>query len=252
MNSSLVNRIKRFSFVVFLKKISFVLIILGIFTLSLFFGVWNIKHFDYANSKFVNVSKEQMDSYLEIFKGKNIFLVSPSEIEKEVNKNNGYISSANAKKVLPNKILIYFEEYMPYYLGYSSGKCHLFSQEGIKLEEICEECEKECLEYSVSQQLIHILSNSVLESGNMLIFQQEFETISLVLSEFGYTVMDIKILNGITSITDSNDHLFIFDITYDLDTQLSRLYLVGKKINADEIEFRSLDLRFERPVMKLK
>ena len=252
MNSSLVNRIKRFSFVIFLKKISLILIILTIFVITILLGVWNIKQFDYSTSEFVNISEEQMDSYLEIFKGKNIFLVSPSEIEKEVNNNNGYISSVNAKKVLPNKILIYFEEYMPYYLGYSSSKCHLFSQEGIKLEEICEECEKECLEYSISQQLIYILSNSVLESGNMLIFQQEFETISLVLLEFGYTVKDINILNGITSIKDSDDHLFVFDITYDLDTQLSRLYLVGKKINVDEIQFSSLDLRFERPVMKLK
>lgn len=214
--------------------------------------MWNIKKFEYSNLQFVNVSKEQLDSYVEKFKGRNIFLISPSEIEREIGKSNGYISSVYAKKVLPNKILISLEEYIPYYLGYSSSKCNLFSKEGIKLEDICEECEKECLEYSNSLEVIYILSDSVLESGNMLIFQEEFEMISRVLLEFGYSIKDINIVNGVTTVRDSNDHIFTFDITYDLNTQLSRMYLVGKKINADEIEFRSLDLRFERPVMKLK
>jgi len=252
MNSSFVNRLKRFSLVVFLKKISFLIIISGIFVISLLLGLWNIKSFEYSNSQFVNVTREQLDSYLVIFKGRNIFQISPSEIEEEIEKSNGYISSVYAKKILPNKILISFEEYMPYYLGYSSSKCNLFSKEGIKLEDICEECEKECLEYSNSLKVIYILSDSVLESSNMLIFQKEFEMISLVLLEFGYSVKDINIVNGVTTVRDSNAHTFTFDLTYDLNTQLSRMYLVGKKINTDEIEFRSIDLRFERPVMKLK
>ncbi|KKP81665.1 MAG: hypothetical protein UR84_C0019G0015, partial [candidate division WS6 bacterium GW2011_GWD1_35_594] len=60
------------------------------------------------------------------------------------------------------------------------------------------------------------------------------------------------LLDGIATIMDTDGHIFVFDITYDLDTQLGRMYLVGEKINTDLIEFKSLDLRFERPVMRLK
>ncbi|MDY0096998.1 MAG: hypothetical protein RBS01_01435 [Candidatus Dojkabacteria bacterium] len=130
--------------------------------------------------------------------------------------------------------------------------CHFFSKEGIRLEELCKECESECMEYATSIESVYISSESVLESGNLLIYREEFEKISKLLSQFGYDINDINIVKGISTITDRKDHTFIFDISNDLDLQLSRMYLVGEKINEQEINFKSLDLRFERPVMKLK
>ena len=252
MNSSALNRVKRFPFVVFLKKIFPILIFLIIFVITLLIGVWDIKKFKYSNSEFDNVSKEQIDSYVESFKGKNIFVVDPSEIEYEIRNGNGYISEVYAKKVLPNSISISFKEYEVRYTGYSSDVCHFFSKEGVRLEEVCSECEKECLEYSTSLESIYISSESVLESNRLLIYREEFDKISKLLSQFGYEIKDINIVKGISTIKDIDEHTFVFDISNDLDLQLSRMYLVGEKINEQEINFKSLDLRFERPVMRLK
>ena len=252
MSNSVLNRIKRFPLVIFLRKISPILIFLAILGVTLLIGVWDIKDFKYSNSKFINVSEEQLGSYIQPFWGKNIFLVDPSDIENEIKNSNGYISEVYAKKILPNKIEISFEEYEVRYTGYSSNVCHFFSKEGIRLEEICKECESECMEYSTSLQSIYVSSESVLESGKLLIYREEFDKISRLLSKFGYDIKDINIVKGMATIMDREGHNFIFDISNDLDVQLSRMYLVGEKINEQEINFKSLDLRFERPVMKLK
>jgi hypothetical protein len=252
MSNSVLNKVRRFPLVIFLKKIFPILAILLIFVITLLIGVWDIKEFKYSDSEFVNISKEQIDSYVESFLGNNIFLIDPSDIENEIKKGNGYISKVYAKKILPNKIGISFTEYEVRYTGYSSDVCHFFSKEGIRLEELCKECESECMEYATSIESVYISSESVLESGNLLIYREEFEKISKLLSQFGYDINDINIVKGISTITDTKDHTFIFDISNDLDIQLSRMYLVGEKINEQEINFKSLDLRFERPVMKLK
>lgn len=252
MSNSVLNKIRRFPLVIFLKKISLILIAFLIFIITILLGVWNIKEFKYSNSEFVNVSKEQLDSYVENFLGENIFLINPSDIENEIKKSNGYISEVYAKKNLPNKIGISFEEYEVRYTGYSSNVCHFFSKEGVRLEEVCSECESECLEYSTSLESIYISSESVLESGNLLIYREEFEKISKLLSQFGYEIKEINIVKGISTIKDIENHIFVFDLSNELDLQLSRMYLVGEKINEQVINFESLDLRFERPVMKLK
>ena len=46
--------------------------------------------------------------------------------------------------------------------------------------------------------------------------------------------------------------MVIIEINQDYMIQASKLYLVLEKANIDGIEYKSLDLRFERPVMKLK
>jgi hypothetical protein len=43
---------------------------------------------------------------------------------------------------------------------------------------------------------------------------------------------------------------FSFSMSEDIDTQLERFIAVANKIKSDNLEFKSIDLRFERPVLK--
>lgn len=249
MNIALVNRIKRTTVVIFLRKIFWMLILVLILSISILIGVWNVKKFEYVNSNKVYVN--DINAYVTEYIGKNIFLVKPKDIEKDILSSNSYVKDVDAKKILPNKILVTVNEYVPKYIGYFNNRCVIFSTEGKELEEYCKDCESECLEHSDMLNTVFIKSDTVLSSESKLIFLEEINSISVLLMEFGYDVRNIDIFQGITQIYDTLDHSFTFDITYDLDTQLSRLYLVGEKINVQEINFSSVDLRFERPVMKL-
>ena len=219
MNIALVNRIKRTTVVIFLRKIFWMLILVLILSISILIGVWNVKKFEYVNSNKVYVN--DINAYVTEYIGKNIFLVKPKDIEKDILSSNSYVKDVDAKKILPNKILVTVNEYVPKYIGYFNNRCVIFSTEGKELEEYCKDCESECLEHSDMLNTVFIKSDTVLSSESKLIFLEEINSISVLLMEFGYDVRNIDIFQGITQIYDTLDHSFTFDITYDLDTQLS-------------------------------
>ena len=246
-----INKIKRFPLTVFLKKILPILLFLSVLFISFVFGLWNIRGFDYSGSKLEYISESELDSYLSEYLGKNIFVLSLSDAEKKLFNSNGYIKEVYIKKILPSKLNILVEELRPSYLGYSSERCLLFADTGESISEVCNECEQECIT-NREGDVVYIKSNSSLESNGRLIFFEQISSIQKVLSEFEYIMDIVSISNGIVEILDTQGHTFVFDITYDLDTQLARVYIVCQKIDEDMIKFNSLDLRFDRPVMRLE
>lgn len=248
---AVINKVKRFPIVVFLKRSIPFLVLILIILLSFLFGLWNVREFDYRNSQLNNVKSEKLDLYLSEYLGKNIFILSLPEIENKLIESDGYIKDVYIKKILPWKLGLLIEEYKGAYLGYSSNRCILFADNGKTISEICKECEKECLEKK-SSDVLYITSDSSLESNGYLLFFEEISKIQKVLSEFKYVATQVNITKGIATITDIGGHTFVFDITYDFDIQLARVYIVCQKINEDIIKFKSLDLRFDRPVMRLE
>lgn len=246
------NKIKRFSVVIFLRRILPLILFVLLFLFSLLFGVWNVKRFVYSNEQFKNITQEKISESLQQYIGENIFLVKPLDIKRSVLESSGYIKSVYVKKNIPSTISLTLQEYDTGYVAYYANICSLFSTEGVLLEKKCESCEQECKGYVINDESVYISSDTVLESGKRLIFREEFDMISKVLKEFGYIPIGINMSLGITTFTDIQGHTFVFDIADDLDTQLARLYLVGEKINVDQITFKSVDLRFERPVMRIE
>ncbi len=247
-----INRFKRIPLIVFLKKSIPIIVFLILLTLSFVFGLWNVRSFEYNDSELINVKKSELDSYVSEYIDQNIFLVKPSDIQKTFLEKNGYIKEVYVKKVLPSKLNITIKEYIPSYLGYSTDRCLLFADSGEMIQEVCKDCKEECFNREAKKLLIYITSESSLENAQRLIFFEEIDGIRKVLTVFEYQIDSIDIKDGIATINDLDKHIFVFDISYELDTQLARMYVTGQKIDNDMIKFRSLDLRFERPVMKLE
>jgi hypothetical protein len=248
--NAIFSKIKRTSLVIFLRKILFVVITILIIIISFLLGLWDVKEFEYLNTDFNRFSSNQLDSHLSQYKGENIFLINPLEVEDLLITEEGYIKEARVEKILPGKLRITISEHIPFFAGYYSDRCILFSSDGTKINNICEECEKECFELSKDNIQVYIVSDSLLESSNKLIFLEEIKNVTKILDLFGYCTEKITIQNGLCSFEDDSNHTFTFDLAYNLDVQLARLYLVCQKIDNNMIQFSSLDLRFERPVMR--
>ncbi len=248
---AIVNRIKRISVVVFIKKYIIFFILLLILLISLLLGFWNVREIQFSLEEESYSEELLLNESVEDIKGKNIFLVSPLELEKKLMKENGFVKKVYIEKRVPSKIFIRVQEYTPAYIGYSSNRCVLFSQEGVHIKEICKDCLEGCMESATEYSAVFVLSDATLENSKRLILYSEFNDILKVLDTFGYEITSIDIVEGISTFKSSNENIFIFDITNDLDIQLSRMYLVGQKINSENIIFKSLDLRFVRPVMTL-
>lgn len=245
----IINKVKRFSLVVTLRKIMPFVSILGIFFLSTILGVWNVQSIEYEKDSLINVDNIKLDESLNIFLGKNIFLVDVHSIEDEVELKNTFVKRVEVDKVIPNKLKVTIEEYVPRYGFIFSNKCNLYAQEGVKIHEVCEDCVNECKVLSQEWKSIYIQSDDSLDSNGVFMYSEEIGNIINVLLEFGYVISEIEIEDGVTTLK-TGEKQFVFDVNEDLDTQLARMYLVGKKINSDSIEFETLDLRFDRPVLK--
>lgn len=248
----ILNKVRRVPVIVFLKRIMPIIIFILIVGLSFLIGLWNVRNFEYGDSKFQNVSSKDIDSYLSLFLKKNIFVIKPDDVANTLKSSNGYINIVSVKKILPSSLSIYIEEYIPFYFGYSSNSCLLFADTGELIKEICKECETDCKKESDTSQMVYINSNSVIESNNKLIFFEEIFKVKSLLEEFSYSISALTIQDGIAIFKDTQGHSFTFDLSNQLDIQLARMYLVGTKINKDMIQYTTLDLRFERPVMNIK
>ena len=249
---AIVNKINRFSPIVFFKKYLLLFLLLLLFFLSNILGFWNVREIQFDLKEKTNVDILSLQNSTEEIKGRNIFFVSPSEVQSLLNSQNGFVKRIYVEKRIPFTLYIQIEEYEPKFLGYASERCTLFSSEGVRISEICKECEDECKENLDRYSSIYISSNASLENEKRLIYQVEISNVLEILKIFGYEISSINISNGIANFESTDSHIFVFDISENLETQLNRVYIVGKKINDENMNFRSLDLRFERPVMKLK
>ncbi len=249
---SFFNKVLRFPLIVFIRRYILLFVIPLLFLFTNLVGLWDIRNIDIHLKKESYLKEEEILFSLDSVLGENIFLVSPGEIESLVMKSSGFVSDVYVEKNIPFTIKIDVKEYTPRYVGYYSEKCVLFSEEGKLILEVCNDCESSCVQDSSVYSPIYISSDAILENNGRLIFSNEIERIGGVLKKFGFFVSSIAIDNGTTFVESDDGHTFVFDITDDLDIQLGRLYLIGQKINSESMEFKSLDLRFDRPVMKLE
>jgi hypothetical protein len=78
------------------------------------------------------------------------------------------------------------------------------------------------------------------------------KTVIKVVELFNIRIKEITLDKNVLTITDISGRAIIFSMNDDLKIQLERFYLVMSKIKKDGIDFDSIDVRFERPVMKIR
>ena len=216
------------------------LIILVIYLLTIF-GVFKIKNIEAENElKYVTNIEKITNQY----KGVGYFSLNLEKLEEEIQNSSKYVKSVSAEKIFPNKILLKIEEYRPeMYMEYKDV-CYTFSQEGLILSESSEyeECK---LDNGVSVES----TQNILADGK-LIFGTEIDEVIKILNEFGWVVADLKFDKNILEVTDG-EKMITLEVNEEYEEQLARMYLVLEKANVEELDYKSVDLRFERPVMEL-
>jgi hypothetical protein len=216
------------------------LIILIIYILTIV-GVFKIKKIETDKElKHIQNLTQITNQYL----GEGYFSLNLEQMENDIKNSNRYIKTVSAAKFFPSKIRLEIEEYQPTsYLEYKDI-CYIFSQEGVILEEETEY--EEC----VLENGILLESDQNILAENKLIFDTEVEETVAVLTEFGWEVNKIKLDKNILNFSDGKK-VVVIEVNEEYEDQLAKLYLILEKANIEGIEYESLDLRFQRPVMKL-
>jgi len=217
-----------------------ILIILLIYVLTVL-GVFKIKKVEINNDlQYVQDVTQVTNQYLN----QGYFSLDLEQLEEEIKNSNKYVKDVSAEKIFPNKIYLKIEEYAPMsYLEYKDT-CYILSQEGFILEESTEY--EEC----VLRDGILLETEENIFAEDELIYGTEILAVVKVLEEFGWEVTIISLSENILEINDG-ERTVTARVDEEYETQLSKLYLVLEKVNIEQLKYRSLDLRFDRPVMEL-
>lgn len=256
------EKISRYRPIVFIRKNIYVFSFISLFSLSLLFGFWNIKKYeiyDITGSTVDENVKQDIDKYFdENIQGQNYFMLSPTELREKMYLDISYVKSVRIEKVVPNKLIFFFEIYSPQYVAKIAEKnCYILSNEGIVLEQLCLEGDDECCkQVSLEKKLPFVLSSDIdisffEDQKDRLLIMEDINKIYTVISSFKYVITDITLDDEVLELSDEQGKIFRFNINDDVQLQIKRYISVMKKIRSDGMEFNSLDMRFERPVMKI-
>jgi cell division septal protein FtsQ len=255
------DRILRFKPIAFIKKNLPVFIVIFVFGITLLIGVWNIKKYTLTDLEGLDIPTNVsalIDEYMEEkLIGKNYFLFSTTTYEKDMLKSVSYIKEVNIEKVVPNKLEIFVDLYRPASVALiRDSECYLLSDEGIVLDTICKEETANCCKSYATNHSLYLFTSGDVDSSSMtngkleLLIMENIYKVVKVINTYGYEIKSISLANNILEITVKTDQTFTFSMSEDLDLQLERYVAVANRVKSDNLEFKSIDFRFERPVLK--
>jgi len=248
------DRILRFKPVAFVKKNLPIFTVLSVFLFSLLIGIWNIKKYTLTDLQGleipVNVST-LIDKYM------NYFSFSTTTYEKEMFSSVPYIKEVNIEKVIPNRLEIFVDLYRPASTALiRETECYLLSDEGIVLDMICQEDTVNCCKAYATAQSLYLFTSSEVDSSSrengkqeLLIMENIYKAVK-VIQTYGYEISAISLKDMVLEITLKTAQTFKFSMSEDLDLQLERYIAVANRVKSDNLKFKSIDFRFERPVLK--
>lgn len=214
--------------------------------------------------------------------GQNLFSVDVKDTQMRVRGSDPFVEAAYIEKNFPSRITINIAERKPFLLVDSTVNCYLIDAEGFVLIREFEEGEEEesadnqsdgeadaqednhevvqqesmdCDDIKSTYPVVVVDSNEIKADfplGEQSTFYEvsKIELFTKVLKDYGYTVSSIEIVDGIYLLHVGDDKIIVFSDSQDEEIQLKRFILVANKIDEEGLDFRTLDLRYKRPVLK--
>ena len=196
------------------------------------------------------VDRGEIVKNFEVLKNENFFLTDLSDLRAKAIKEYPFIENVYTEKIFPNKVVVHVREKEPEFVVNSEQGCFLIDKVGFVLFE--DECSYLKSNYSAKEIVGEDLNNIdfVLNTqSNFYNAEKIFEIVN-VLSYYGYSVKGVNIENQVLNFELYDERSFIFSFAADMEKQLRRFIIVKKKIDYDNMSFESIDMRYQRPVLK--
>lgn len=234
----------------FFKKYNYVILFIVITALCTF-GAYAL-HKDLKIDHIMLTGKEKNYEIqgLNILKNKNLFFLQENDVQKMLLPYNPILKSLSIEKTYPNSLTIHLSYYTPLtYLALSDGYI-LLSEDGRILEKT-----RELDETQTSYPLMHYYQSFpylLYHAGNYidthditttLYVLKQAQIIGLEINEIDIQSFHMIALKGKDIIVYFSAHKNKEDISTEMKKIIRQLKLNG-------IQFRVLNLRFERPVIE--
>jgi cell division septal protein FtsQ len=229
----------------FLVYVPFFLIFIFLFFCSPFFKIKEIEV-----NELSYIDEDEIVNDFTSLENENFFLTDLTDLRAEVIKKYAFIENIYTEKVFPDKVLVHIREKEPFLVVSNDLGCYLLDKLGFVLLE--SDCSSLKSNYSVKEVLGEGFNNIdfiVNTQSNFYNAEKIYEIVS-VLDYYGYNVKKIKIENQVATFELHDDRFFVFSFADDIDMQLKKFIVVKKKIDYDNMSFETIDMRYNRPVLK--
>lgn len=230
------------------KVLSYVLAVAFLVYLLFYSPFFVIERIEVNNLE--NIDGDELVLDFLPLKGQNFFMADPSDLRSQAIKNYAFIENIYTEKVFPNRVVISVREKEPFFSVENEEGCFLLDRKGfVLLEAGCSDIKSN---YTVKEIVGEDLNNIdfVLNSQSSFFNAKEIFTIIAVLDYYNYAVRQIEVENQVAHFYLHDDTKMIFSFSEDVDIQLRRLVVVQNRVDYDNIAFKSLDFRYERPILK--
>lgn len=180
---------------------------------------------------------------------KKIFFLSKEKIKKQLLDTNPLLKSVDIQINYPSQVSITCVFYTSSaYLQVNEGY-FMLGEDGRILEKTKTLTNKNLPIIRYYQQLDYY----AFQSGDIITYKDVTTSLRLLtkMSDLGFIINNIDI-NGLSMIVlNSKDKRFIFTTEKDISEQEYQFSAIVRKFRQDKKDFKSLDLRFDKPVISL-
>jgi hypothetical protein len=254
--SNLIFKIRNFFSKKIVRLVSTLIIIAVILYITLVSDVFIIKSVEITNStgsstfSFANSNNIKKSANLLI--GQNYFTTNITQTVNEIISKDTFLVKGYSEKVLPNKIKINFYERTPYILYLVNDTyCVLIDDKSFVIlnEKDLEKCKTYPKKYSVKLVQIQNSKNEYKAGLNSNSYITEnLKDLLPALKEFGIEITSIIIKDNSVEITSSDGKTYYFSFENGFENQLLRFKITMNEIIYKKIDYKKIDLRYDRPV----
>ncbi len=185
----------------------------------------------------------------EPLKGENFFLADLSVLRSEVIKKYPFVERIYTEKVFPNRVIVNIKEKEPFIIVTNDQGSYILDKEGFVLLE--GEANFLTQNYVVKEVVGEDLNNIefVINTQSNFYNASKIYEVLKVLDYYGHSSSKILLDGQNIELLTSSNRTFVFSLLDDLETQFKRLIIILKKLDSEEISFKTLDLRYNRPVL---
>lgn len=223
-----------------LVSILAVLIFIALFLANLFLS---IKHIIVES----DTSKNSLRS-VETLKNQNIFLLNSRKVEKSLMGENPLVKQVTLKKIFPDTLKLYVQYYIPVAQLKVTGGYFRLSSDGTILEKTHDKKLDKLPQINYYQSFDYY----AFPPGAKLNYKDLISSIFFLQKALDLNLsivnIDISGLNMIVFSLDSKRILFTTE--KDLEQQAYELQSIIRQFKVDGRDFKELDLRFDRPVIR--
>lgn len=231
----------------------FVIGVVLLYNYSSLFNLKNISVYPIGKESFTNIQEAKANTLAQEYNDKKFFSVSTLEIQKRVYEISPYVDIVFVSKEFPNSLSILIGEKSPFiYLQISKESCVILDEDSFVLDNIKGICPKPnvigVIQVNLDNSKIEFITRTVSNYNQLFIIKDTIK----VLNEYGIPVLSVSISEDIVKYKSINKKEYIFSQNQSNEDQLARLVAVVTELEKKNYNYKTIDLRFKRPVLTIK